>query len=110
MAYHPLITLPHVVPGGVIFTVDELDLGPVVFVTDAALERLVPNVRTTAERLSYVLLHAGLFAEAARQRRGPVPLPELIVFEPCDVAAFPPIRIPRADRDHAVEDAPAARM
>lgn len=72
--------------GGISFTVNELDLGQFVFISDAALTRLVPEASSPRHRLAYVMTHIPQLTDAAFRKARHVRLPELVVIEPEDIA------------------------
>lgn len=76
---------PRVIPGGISFTIDEVTLGPTVFVTDAALEKLAPQAKSKRERLAMVLSNIPHLTKAALRKAQPNAVVELIVLEPDDL-------------------------
>ncbi len=88
MPFSHLVELPHAIPGGISFTIDEFDLGPTVFVTDAALETLAPEASSKRERLAIALSRIPQLTRAALRKARPYAGAELIVIEPEDLTGM----------------------
>lgn len=82
--YH-LLEQPRVIPGGVSFTINELQHGQTVFVTDAALSALAPDASELAERLTFVMTNISRLAECALSKSDGQRVAELIVLGEPDV-------------------------
>ena len=74
--------------GGICFTVNELDQGQFVFVSDAALNSLAPEARSPRDRLAFVMTHIPLLTDAALAKARRIGVPELVVIEPEDVGVM----------------------
>jgi hypothetical protein len=85
MPFAHLVEAPRVMAGGISFTVNELDQGQFVFVSDAALAMLAPNARSPRERLAFVMTHIPLLTDAALAKAQRIGVPELVVIEPEDL-------------------------
>jgi len=79
-----LVAPPRIIAGGIAFTVNEVDMGQMVVVSDAALAMLVPDAGSDRARLAYVMTHIGKLTDAALRKTMPFKVPELIVLEPSD--------------------------
>jgi hypothetical protein len=79
-----LVAEPRAIAGGIAFTVNEVDLGQMVVVSDAALAKLVPAAKSDRERLAYVMTHMAQLTDAALRKTARFKVPELIVLEPDD--------------------------
>ncbi len=82
-----LVAEPRTIAGGIAFTVDEVDLGQMVVVSDAALAKLVPGAKSDRDRLAYVMTHVADLTDAALRKTARFKVPEFIVLEPDDVEA-----------------------
>ncbi|WP_420138203.1 hypothetical protein [Sphingomonas sp.] len=84
---HPLLLEePRLIPGGVSFTINEVQFGQTVFVTDAALARLAPHARGPREMIRFVMTNIRVLAERALKKAKGGRIADLIVLEPQDVA------------------------
>ena len=79
-----LVAEPRTIAGGIAFTVDEVDMGQLVVVSDAALAKLVPEAKSDRERLAYVMTHIEPLTDAALRKTARFKVPEFIVLEPDD--------------------------
>ena len=79
-----LVADPRTIAGGIAFTVNEVDLGQMVVVSDAALAKLVPAAKSDRERLAYVMTHMAQLTDAALRKTARFKVPELIVLKPDD--------------------------
>jgi hypothetical protein len=85
MPFAHLVEAPRVMAGGISFTVNELDSGQLVFVSDAALAVLVPGETSPRARLAYVMTHIPDLTDIALGKARRIKVPELIVIEPEDL-------------------------
>ena len=86
MTFSHLVAAPRQIAGGIAFIINEVDLGQMVVVTDAALAALAPNAKSGREQMTYVMTHIPQLAGAALRKTARFKVPELIVLEPRDFA------------------------
>jgi len=84
MTFSHLVAAPRQIAGGIAFTIDEVDLGQMVVVTDAALAALAPEAKSGRAQMTYVMTHIPQLAGAALRKTARFKVPELIVLEPQD--------------------------
>lgn len=90
MAMYHLLEEPRPIDGGISFTVDALEVGQTIFVTNAALTQLAPHAVGGKAALQCVMMNISLLAECALAKvRSPM-LAQLIVLDADDVAAIAP--------------------
>ena len=85
MDHHLLLDEPRRIPGGVSFTINAVQYGQTVFVTDAALARLAPQASSPRARIKFVMTHIRELAQRALAKAKVARVAELIVLEPQDV-------------------------
>lgn len=83
---HPLLLEePRRIPGGFSFTINAVQYGQTVFVTDAALARLAPHARGPKEMIRFVMTNIRALAQRALAKAKGGRIAELIVLEPQDI-------------------------
>jgi len=85
MNHDLLLEPPRRIPGGVSFTINAVQHGQTVFVTDAALAALAPAAETPQDVVRYVMMHSRQLAGRALTKVDGGRIAQLIVLDLDDV-------------------------